>query len=369
MQLPYWFPIYSPAVAICAMIAYFLWWVSSEYSARRYHDADWRTWALPAVVWSAAINLTSSIALESYTLWDTAFDEDRFRSAMLVPYSLMLGGILNKKFELPLVKAKDVSRGSHAFLTVVFLFPWTMVNSANNLIEIALLGVGATLAVWLVDFCGRKQRGKWPFTHLIIPVVVVSLLSGPEVISAKIVPYHRLRQGPMILQSTDETCGAAAVASVAAIFGFRVSESDVLGTIDSPVSEGLSMRQIAAAFEAIGIRSEAYRFMSVVALIDYQNRVKLPVILHLIGSEVDHYVILIGSIDDRIVLGDPAWGIRVVNEADLEASWSRAAIVALPESKAVHEGVSEIIESIVSELDDRLRWALRLSEKNMRRSK
>lgn len=70
----------------------------------------------------------------------------------------MLGGILNKKLELPWVHTHDLSRPIHTLLTVLFLYPWTMLNSVYLLIEITLLGVGATLAIWIFTTC---DKGRW----------------------------------------------------------------------------------------------------------------------------------------------------------------------------------------------------------------
>lgn len=156
-----WLPVYTPAVAVCALVAFVLWWATDEY-AMRFDPQDWRSWALPAVAWSVAINVASILALKLYTLYEPGFDEARFRSAMIIPYCFLLGATLNGKVDFPIAHPEYVNSTVRALLSFALLYPWVMVNDLHLLLELALVSAAAILVFGLAERWNYKRRGKRP---------------------------------------------------------------------------------------------------------------------------------------------------------------------------------------------------------------
>jgi uncharacterized protein len=134
-------------------------------------------------------------------------------------------------------------------------------------------------------------------------------------------PYRILRYESVVGQTSDYTCGPAAVATLLIhYYGIESSESEILELAHQAIRErggnpeegrGISGLALKQALANKGIRSEPYRILPE-NLADYFNQDGLPLILHVTRPNL-HYVVAIGMIDNYVVIADPSWGRKIIH--------------------------------------------------------
>lgn len=126
-----------------------------------------------------------------------------------------------------------------------------------------------------------------------------------------------------IQQQYDYSCGSAAVATLLTYqFHDPVGEAAVFkamweqGDQAKIRREGFSMLDMKHYLDARGYVSNGYR-----AGLDKLTQVGIPAIALISENGYAHFVVIKGVERDRILLGDPASGTRVVRRAEFEKNW------------------------------------------------
>lgn len=145
----------------------------------------------------------------------------------------------------------------------------------------------------------------------------------------------------LVLQHSEEDCGAACLASVAKHYGrqFTLTRTrEAVGTGQL----GTTLLGLRRGTEALGFHAR-----SAVASAEFLHRfdqVPLPAIIHWRGK---HWVVLYGKRGKQYVIADPAVGIRYLSEAELTEGWTDWVILLLePDPSRFYAQADEQVGSI-----------------------
>lgn len=144
------------------------------------------------------------------------------------------------------------------------------------------------------------------------------------------------RKSGIIRQTSDVTCGPAALASLLMFhLGVETSEEEIArlsGTYEKGTSTLLGLRNAARAkgFEAAGYR------MSLTALMSEVEASGVPVLVHFKEPSL-HYALVLGRVDDFILVADPSRGNVSMHVGDFTRRWDNNALVVRARGVADHE--------------------------------
>jgi ATP-binding cassette, subfamily C, bacterial len=128
---------------------------------------------------------------------------------------------------------------------------------------------------------------------------------------------------PLVLQHSQEDCGAACLASIAKHHGrtfllSRIREAIGTGQL------GTTLLGLRRGAESLGLFARSASASS--QILDHLNRIPLPAIIHWRGK---HWVVLYGKRGNRYVIADPAIGVRYLSEEELTDGWNDWVILLL----------------------------------------
>src|SRR5512146_427970 len=125
---------------------------------------------------------------------------------------------------------------------------------------------------------------------------------------------RELKVRSVILQKYDYSCGSAAVATLLTYhYGNPVTEEVAFramfenGNQQKIQQEGFSLLDMKRFLEAQGYRADGFE----VSLEDLSNA-GIPAIVLIVDNGYHHFVVIKGMRDNKVLLGDPAVGMRVV---------------------------------------------------------
>lgn len=122
-------------------------------------------------------------------------------------------------------------------------------------------------------------------------------------------------KNPVVLQHSEEDCGAACLATVAKYYGRNFSINRVREAV-STGQQGTSLLGLRQGAEALGFNARQVRATS--QLIEKPNSIPLPAIIHWKGY---HWVVLYGQRRRRYIVADPAVGTRYISRDELDEGW------------------------------------------------
>ncbi|HEY6121404.1 MAG TPA: peptidase domain-containing ABC transporter, partial [Pyrinomonadaceae bacterium] len=123
----------------------------------------------------------------------------------------------------------------------------------------------------------------------------------------------RGRRYPALLQLSETDCGAACLSMILRYFGKHVSINR-LRDLANVSREGSSLYSLSEAAEALGFHTRGIK-----ASYEHLEKVELPAIAHWEGF---HYVVLYEVKPDRVVIADPAIGLRKLKREEFEKGWT-----------------------------------------------
>jgi predicted double-glycine peptidase len=151
------------------------------------------------------------------------------------------------------------------------------------------------------------------------------------------VPIHSLKELRFLSttrQQYDFSCGSAAVATLLTHhYGFPVSETAAFqamwehGDRTKIRREGFSMLDMQRYLASVGFKADGFR-QPLQKLID----AKLPAIVLISEKGYNHFVVIKGAEDGRILLGDPSKGTRAITQEQFEAIWPTRLLFVVHES-------------------------------------
>lgn len=184
------------------------------------------------------------------------------------------------------------------------------------------------------------KPGHWRWVPLLIlglilPVLLINaaqaasvrlgnVMSG-TVISKNVQSIRERRFENLVEQHTDFSCGAASLATVLK-YAYRlpsVTEEGVLAgmlQVSDPevvLARGFSLLDLKHYVETLGYRGRGYEVAP-----ETLDDVSIPVIVLLDLDGYKHFVVMKKASGDRVYVGDPALGNRVMTRDDFMASWN-----------------------------------------------
>ncbi|HAX77906.1 MAG TPA: ABC transporter ATP-binding protein [Cyanobacteria bacterium UBA11372] len=120
----------------------------------------------------------------------------------------------------------------------------------------------------------------------------------------------------VVMQHSEEDCGAACLASVAKSYG-RIFALNRIREAVGTGQMGTTLLGLKRGAEVMGFNARTVRTSPEV--LDQLEAAPLPAIIHWMGS---HWVVLYGQKGKEYAIADPAIGIRYVNREEMEESWT-----------------------------------------------
>jgi predicted double-glycine peptidase len=150
-----------------------------------------------------------------------------------------------------------------------------------------------------------------------LPFQIGGAYSVPAVI------IKEARFSAMIRQQYDFSCGSAALSTLLTFhYRFPVSEQTVFeemfaqGEQEKIKREGFSLLDMKRYLEAHGYEADGFE-----APLDKLASAAIPAIVLINENGYNHFVVIKGIRDQRILIGDPSGGTRAVTRTAFEALW------------------------------------------------
>jgi predicted double-glycine peptidase len=140
------------------------------------------------------------------------------------------------------------------------------------------------------------------------------------------VPATSIREArfsTMVRQQYDFSCGSAALSTLLTYhYGKPVTEQDVfeamfaLGEPEKIKKEGFSLLDMKRYLDSHGFEADGFE-----ASLDKLAGAAIPAIVLINDNGYNHFVVIKGVRDQRVLLGDPSGGTRAVSRATFEKIW------------------------------------------------
>lgn len=147
---------------------------------------------------------------------------------------------------------------------------------------------------------------------------------------------RELKVRSVILQKYDYSCGSAAVATLLTYhYGNPITEEVAFramfehGDQQKIQREGFSLLDMKRFLDAQGYRADGFEVS-----LDEVVKAGLPAIVLIVDNGYHHFVVIKGMRDNKVLLGDPAVGMRVMRREDFEAAWPNRIVFVIHEAPA-----------------------------------
>lgn len=143
-----------------------------------------------------------------------------------------------------------------------------------------------------------------------------------------VLSFSTLKLKKTVRQSYEESCGAAALATLMTLYGKTVTEEDILQKVSK--TDMLSFAELANVADTMGFRAVGYRMT-----IEMLNKVKIPVIAKIDNRDnYAHFVVVHHHNGDFISIFDPNFGYYIENKREFWGWWSQenkgVVLIAIP---------------------------------------
>jgi hypothetical protein len=176
-------------------------------------------------------------------------------------------------------------------------------------------------------------------------------------VGATCTTYREMRYEGVVGQTSEYSCGPAAVATLLSCFyGLAVSESEVLQCAEEydaaagrEVGSGITALALKRILVDQGIPTRGL-LVSLDALVQHFEQRGLPLVLHMTRPQ-KHYLVAVGIVAGHAMLADPSWGRRLlpVLELDTELGFDGVVLAPMPPP--------ELAERAAAAQSDVLSWA------------
>lgn len=170
-------------------------------------------------------------------------------------------------------------------------------------------------------------RRPWPLLALLLlcDARCAELpLPGGARLALPVASIKEMRFKTTLRQQYDFSCGSAALATLLKHhYGYPVTEQQVFeqmfvhGDRARIRKEGFSLLDMQRFLAARGFRADGFH-LPLRELID----AKLPAIVLVADHGYHHFVVIKGVVGERILIGDPAKGTRVLSREEFESIWT-----------------------------------------------
>lgn len=156
----------------------------------------------------------------------------------------------------------------------------------------------------------------------------------------------------VVRQQFDYSCGSAALATLLRYhYGRAASESQIFKAMYAVGDQariqklGFSLLDMKTYLATVGYKADGYRF----SLEDLAKAATPAIALIQIGA-YKHFVVIKGVIDDFVLVGDPALGLRKFSKAEFLANWNGIAFL-------LHDLPQGVRPPVFNGAEDWKRWA------------
>mgnify|MGYP001565579625 CR=1 FL=1 len=146
---------------------------------------------------------------------------------------------------------------------------------------------------------------------------------------------RELKVRSVVLQKYDYSCGSAAVATLLTYpYGRPLTEETAVrmmfdnGNQEKIQKEGCSFLDMKRFLEANDYPADGFRVS-----LDDLTKAGIPAIVLMVDKGYHHFVVVKGMRGDKVLLGDPAVGLRVVPREQFEASWPSRVVFVIHDSQ------------------------------------
>ncbi len=169
--------------------------------------------------------------------------------------------------------------------------------------------------------------GRFPAS----PTAPLSLAPAPAPMNGDAAHHPRhARRYPALMQLSETDCGAACLAMILRYYRKQVSINRLRDQANVN-RDGASLHSISEAAEALGFHARGIH-----ASYEHLEKVELPAIAHWDGF---HYVVLYEVRPDRVIVADPAVGLRRLTREEFIKGWTGYLLLLSPTPRL--EGVEE----------------------------
>ncbi len=174
----------------------------------------------------------------------------------------------------------------------------------------------------------RTRRLLLGFMALTTPYFSLTPFLGPLLVRHELNHLEmNMFPGGICVQSTNYTCGPAAMVSALWQLGIKAEEGDLaIRAYTNPFSgtpEDLLLEATLQCYGDLGVECEYRQFRSM----DELRQAGLTVALVRFRFMIDHYVTVFEVNEDSVVLADPAEGSQRISVEQFERTWKRTGII------------------------------------------
>ena len=126
---------------------------------------------------------------------------------------------------------------------------------------------------------------------------------------------------PVVLQHSEEDCGAACLASIAKHYGRTFTINRIREAVGTG-QQGTALLGLKQGAESLGFNARGVK--ALLETIDENGVQLLPAIVH---SKGYHWVVLYGKRGKKYAIADPAAGIRYLDRKELTESWKNGVML------------------------------------------
>ena len=148
-------------------------------------------------------------------------------------------------------------------------------------------------------------------------------VNGDDYYTKKTTTFLDRRYHNIMRQKFDYSCGSAALASLLTYHYHRpIAEKDIIevmyknGDQAKIRKEGFSLLDMKNYLQSIGLRGNGYK-----EPLEKLHKVGIPAIVLINRKGYMHFVVVQGMTQNKVLIGDPALGRKVVNRSEFEKMW------------------------------------------------
>lgn len=202
-----------------------------------------------------------------------------------------------------------------------------------------------------------RKTGRWAVLAgaiALAPAAPTSLAQAGEVslgvaggsVSLPVTSMRENRFRSVIPQRYDFGCGSAAIATLLSHhYGRKVTEEQAFEAMfragDQAAIQrfGFSMLDMKSYLATLGLRADGFQ-----VTLDQLAAVGVPAVTLINTKGFKHFVVIKGLYDGRILVGDPALGLKVYDRQAFEEVWDRVLFIVRDELPAARSNFNQVAE-------------------------
>jgi len=126
-----------------------------------------------------------------------------------------------------------------------------------------------------------------------------------------------------VRQQDQSDCGPACLSAISRYYNGRENSIEHLRTLSGTTRQGSTLLGLYQAAQTLGLQPSAFE-----GSIESLRELNSPCILHVVKqNRLLHFVVCYGLLDEKFVIGDPAYGVSVISDSELDSMWQSKALL------------------------------------------